>query len=317
MPAGCGTRCNAAPAYASGWSSRHRRPTVAGGADRPGDRGGGSSVRGGVRGDLRQPAGGDRHGAVDELRRPPTWPRASWRGGRWRWSAALDIWSRTPQSGPGPWSDPAPGTCSTRDRCWRRRSPPPGGWTRTSVSPSDGPDRVREVLAVGAEAVATLLRAMLEADLSASASSVSRDRLGAAVRPTLEQSPSGGCQDHRQQPPERLASFEAARKKNNNRTIGYWSSAWCSRWLCSPTRSTCSWTTWALRRPGDDRRDLTAAGCDAPTGTRPRATRTVADGTKVTYTEFPPASGSTTRRRRRSPSTSTRWPTGRRSRRWC
>ena len=129
-------------------------------------------------------------------------------------------------------------------------------------------------------------------------------------------------EDRRQQPPGQAGLVRGGAEEGATQpdASGCWSSASCWRWPCSPTRSTCSWTTtgpatptWRRSAPTWRRRPVTRRP-----RRRPRATRTTwptAPRSPTPSSHRPP--GSTTRRRRRSPSTSTRWPTGRRSRRWC
>ena len=64
--------------------------------------------------------------------------------------------------------------------------------------------------------------------------------------------------------------------------------------------------------------DLAAAGCD-PVAEAPASGNQdhVDDGTQVTYTEFPPASGQHYAEPAPFTASSTPWPTGRRSRHWC
>ena len=94
---------------------------------------------------------------------------------------------------------------------------------------------------------------------------------------------------------EKLASFEAARKKEQrNRTI---------RLLAICLVLAVALLAYPVYLFVDDYRarnadlatigvDLAAAACDAPTETPASGNQDhVADGTKVTYTEFPPASG--------------------------
>ena len=204
------------------------------------------------------------------------------------------------QSGPGPWSDRLRATCSPTAAARRLAAALASAGRLDAyerIVALDGPDRVREVLAVvGARGRPPCSGRCWRPISLPRPSSVSRDRLGAAVRPTLEQGvPLVAVKTTGSSRRGRLASFEAARKKEQrNRTI---------RLLVICVVLAVALLAYPVYLFVDDYRarnadlatigaDLTAAACDAPTETPASGNQDhVADGTKVTYTEFPPASG--------------------------